>query len=636
MPSGREPHSAEDAGAERSHLTYSYSFRTYAYRENLFAEFDRLVSEGKNFDGLIVDLTHIGYTLPLETFIKFHSSARRLLKPKGVFLFVKTDGAITLTRDDPAGGLTFNVYDSVFGIFARYPLLADYVCATISGIDRRRLRGGGSTLANHILFTSVAVLTGDGLKVKNAFELPAPQNWILQLVDDYSTVESIARTMETKYRVPTDETLRLLQELEAESIIFPIFPRIQFLANCYHNRKPFRLGRYLVAAGLLTAPQLEELLESQQEEGLGRSQRTMLGLLAVRRGYLNTRELEVLLNDQYLYGGYHKASDTTGGQPNSIEMETVKDSMIGSLGAIEASGLLQSFSTAKKTGLLTVENRDKTIIIAFSDGRPTHALLNKLRGYEAATEFLVSWSEGIFVFRDRGASGELDETCRLTGTLERLLLDSALFQDQTREVISRLPGGKSAILERVWNFDLLWGDLPIEQLRFMDDSPLSGEQREHIQKLSSLFDGWATVDEVVRQYDCIPGYTVVKSVQLLLDYHLVRFQQTSLFRPLSVFQRIVAKMEELCGTEGNRALLEQSLRYVHGNAEAARRFQIDPDGQVSVNLSVVKNTGTPMSAVLLELRRWMEAYLSHCRREISRAAVNDVVANVVHGRLPER
>ena len=52
-------------------------FRTYAFRESLFAEFDRLVDEGKIFDGLVIDLTHTGYSLPLDTFVKFHAQARR-------------------------------------------------------------------------------------------------------------------------------------------------------------------------------------------------------------------------------------------------------------------------------------------------------------------------------------------------------------------------------------------------------------------------------------------------------------------------------------------------------------------------------------------------------------------------------
>lgn len=632
MPTGELARTADELLEERNLLATAFTFRTYAYRENLFAEFERLCAEGKLFDGLIVDLTQTGYSLPLDGFVKFSSYARRLLKQQGVMLFVKVDGAITLSRDDPAGGLTFNVYDSPFAIFTRYPMLADYACATVSGIDRRRLRGGGSTLANHILFGTTLVLTEKGQRLKDAFELPAPQNWVLQLVDDYSSVESISRSLEKKHSLPADETLRILQELESEGVIYPIFPRIQFLSNCYHNRKPFRLGRYMVAAGLITASQLQELLELQQEEGWGRNQKTYLGLLAVRHGYVNTRELEVLLNDQYLYGGYHKVADDSETQGvKAVNVDAMRDSMIGSLGAIDASGLLQSLCTAKKTGVLTVENRDKSVVVAFLDGRPTHARMGKLRGYFALIEFLVTWTEGIFVFRDRTESAELEESCALDKPLDRILLDGALCQDHINKVLAQLPSGRSTILERVWNFDALWAKVAAKPLKYLDDSPVATGEKESIAALAAHIDGLSTFDEVVNAFDIWPTHMVIKSIALLIGQKLVTVQQTSLFRPLTIFQRIATELEVALGPADNKALLEASLRYVHGSSAAAQRFHVDHDGRISVNLSQVKKSGTPVSSVLLELRRWMEAYLAYCRRQADPHLVNNTVARVVHG-----
>jgi hypothetical protein len=54
---------------------------------------------------------------------------------------------------------------------------------------------------------------------------------------------------------------------------------------------------------------------------------------------------------------------------------------------------------------------------------------------------------------------------------------------------------------------------------------------------------------------------------------------------------------------------------------------------VSVNLSQVKASGTPVSVVLLELRRWMEAYLAYARRQLDPHLVDSLVAKVVHGTL---
>jgi hypothetical protein len=623
--------SAGDEDEDKRYFTSSLSFLTYSYKENLFAELERLVESGKSYDGLIIDLMQTGFSLPLENLVKFSIYARRLLKPQGVLLFVKVDGAITLTKDDPGGGLTFNVYDSPFGIFARHPMLADHVCATVAGIDRRRLRGGGSTLANHILYTSTPVLTENGRKVKNEFTLPAPQSWVIQLIDDYLSIEAITRNLESRHRLPPDESMRILQELESQALIYPIFPRIQFLANCYHNRKPFRLGRYMVEARILTNSQLQELLELQEEEGWGKTQKTFLGLLAVRAGHINTRELEVLLDEQYLYGGYHKTSEEQGiGPSRGVSIETMRDSMIGSLGAIDPAGLLQSLSTAKKTGLLTVENRDKVFIVSFLAGRPTHARLNRLKGYNALTEFLVSWTEGIFVFRDKASSEELDDNCMLRQSLDRMLIDSALFQDQVSKILSNLPSGRNTILERVWNFETLWVKLAARQLKYLDDTVVREQDKPMMVELASLIDGLSTLDEVIRSFDIWPSHLIIKAIYLLIENKLANVQQASLFRPLSIFQRIAAELQKTLGKEQNKELLQASLHYVHGESPSATRFHIDNEGRVSLNLAQVKRSGTPVSAVILELRRWMEAYLAYCRRKMDPQQVDVLVQRIVN------
>ncbi|MBX9694084.1 MAG: DUF4388 domain-containing protein, partial [Cyanobacteria bacterium] len=431
-------------------------------------------------------------------------------------------------------------------------------------------------------------------------------------------------------QLPSDETLRMLQEMEAQEILYPIFARIQFLSNCYHNRKRFRLGRYLVAAGILTEAQLQELLELQQEEAWGSKSKTYLGVLAVRAGYLNTRELEVLLDDQFLYGGYNldRSKDPTKGD-RILRSESMRDSMIGSLGAIEPAGLLQSLATAQKTGILTVENRDQTFTTAYLAGKATHARLNKLVGYEAMAEFLVDWNEGIFVFKDKAESPELDQTCELKTSLDKILLDSALYQDQVNQILSRMPSARNTILERAWNFESLWSKAQVNKLVYIDDDPVSEKDKGRIVELAMLIDGLSTVDEVVRSYDSWPTHMIVKSIRMLLDNELISVQQASLFRPLTVFQKITQEILLVMGKDDNKAILEASLHYVHGDSPAASRFHIDHEGRVSVNLSQVKRSGAPVSAVLLELRRWMEAYLAYCRRNSDPQVIDDIVMRII-------
>jgi hypothetical protein len=616
---------------EMKYLPSSPSFLTFSYKENLSADLDRLVQAGKSFNGLIIDLMQTGFSLPLENLVKFSLYAKRLLKPQGVFLFVKADGAITLTKDDPGGGLTLNVYDSPFGIFARHPMLVDYVCATVPGIDRRRLKGSGSTLANHILYTSTPVLTENGSRMKNEFNMPAPQSWVIQAIDDYATIDAIARTLDSHNHLMPDETMRILQELELQALIYPIFSRIQFLANCHRNHKPFRLGHYMVASGIITESQLEQLLEQQEDEGWGKSQKTYLGVLAVRSGYINSRELEVLLADQCLYGGYNKKSNETDrGPATGVSAEAMRDSMIGSLGAIDTYSLLQSLSTAAKTGLLTVENRDKVFILSFTNGQPTHARISRLKGYDALTEFLVSWTEGIFVFKDKAISEDLDEECVLNHTLERIILDSALLNDYVTKIVKELPGGRNAILERVWNFEGQWQTLSSSELKYIDDSPVTDRDRHSILDLSQFIDGLSTLDEIMRAYDVWPGHMIIKAVSLLIEHDLLNIEQSSLFQPLSTFQRISKELEQIISKETNRVILNESLHYVHGNSESATRFSIDSEGRVSLNLSEIKSSATAVSALKVELRRWMEAYLAHCRKQVDSQLVDSIVARIVN------
>lgn len=635
LKSSQDLPQAHESTDETSYFASNLSFLTYAYRETVFAELEKLIDSGKLFDGLIIDLMQTGFTLPLEALVKFSFYAKQLLKPQGVLLFVKTDGAITLTKDDPGGGLTFNAYESPFGIFARHPMLADYVCATVAGIDRRRLRGGGSTLANHILYTSTPVLTERGQKAKDAFSLPAPQNWVIQSIDDYTTIEAIARLMENRHHLAPDETMRMIQELESQALVFPVFARIQFLANCYHNSKPFRLGRYMVVAGIISESQLRELLEKQDEEGWGKSQKTFLGLLAVRAGYINTRELEVLLADQYTYGGgYHKKAESSGiALTHESHVETVRDSIIGSLGATDSPALLQSLASGKKTGLLTVEKRDKAFVVAFEQGKPTCARLNKLKGKSAFTEFLTTWNDGIFVFRDKGAVEDSDPDSVLNQPLDRLLLDAALCQDNMTKVLDNLPQGRSSILERVWNFEALWSKLSEQHLVYMDKTTVSKQDIAMITKLAYAVDGLTTLDEIIKSFDLWPTYQIMKAIQLLIDIGLISIQHTSLFRPLSIFQRITTELHNTIGQEENRKLLVSSLHSVHGDSDSASRFIVDSAGRISLNLSQVKRSETSLSDVILELRKWMEAYLAHCKRRIPSEIVDNIVTEIVNAEI---
>lgn len=616
-------------------LSAPESFRTFVLNDKTFSELDELVSNGQYFDGLVMDLSQTGFAVRLDTTVALSLYAERLLTERGVLLLIKNDGAISFVKEEPGRGLTFNVHQNPMEIFVRYPRLADHVCANIPGMERRRL-STGSPLDNHILRTSMPILTPKGARAKSEMgDLPPKHQWLLQQIDDYTPVESIAWRMEQSYSVPADETLRLLQEVEHDRLIYPLFPRLQFLSNCYRKQYTFRLGRYMVAAGIVTEAQLKNLLEQQEEQGHGRSERMFLGLLAVKAGYINTRELEILLADQYVYGGFKQISgEAAAGALQYVE--TMRDSMLGTLGAIEISSLLQSIASGQKTGLLSMEDRGRTALIAFENGRLTHSKLGSLVGMSAMLEVIVSWKEGIFIFRDRASSSELDESCRVAKPLDRLLLDAALAQDQVNQILSIFPNGSETVLEQVFNFEAAWGALSKTNLRYFDDTPVGPGDIQMLHRIATSFDGLSTVNELCRRLQEYPGFLIIKGTYLLLESGLLMVQQASFFRVLSMFQTVINQIQKQVPLNDNLMLLKKSLYYVHGDSSTATRFKINEQtARVGIDLNETRKAGIPVSTIISDLKRWMQSYNAYCKKLIGPAQV-DAIFNAALSAHPEQ
>ncbi len=118
--------------------------------------------------------------------------------------------------------------------------------------------------------------------------------------------------------------------------------------------------------------------------------------------------------------------------------EIVRDAFSGKLSSTSPSSLLQSLVNSRKTGLLTVEDAGKTFITACQDGKLTHARLGQLKGKPAVIEFAVSWQEGTFIFGNGEVSDDLDSDCVLNQPLDRLLIDSALYQDNMAKTLREI------------------------------------------------------------------------------------------------------------------------------------------------------------------------------------------------------
>lgn len=71
-----------------------------------------------------------------------------------------------------------------------------------------------------------------------------------------------------------------------------------------------------------------------------------------------------------------------------------------------------------------------------------------------------------------------------------------------------------------------------------EDLPLIGE-------LANQIDGLSTLDEVIKSFDRWPTHKVVKALYLFLELKLATIQQTSLFRPLTLLQKIAGEIQVL-------------------------------------------------------------------------------------------
>ncbi len=115
----------------------------------------------------------------------------------------------------------------------------------------------------------------------------------------------------------------------------------------------------------------------------------------------------------------------------------------------------------------------------------------------------------------------------------------------------------------------------------------------------------------------------------MLFNKLLNIQQASLYQPLSIFQSIVVELKEIIGVKDNKAILEASLYYVHGDSPVSQCFYVDTENRISINLSHVKSANLAMTHVLVDLRKWLEAYIAYCRRHVDETIVDRIVNQTI-------
>lgn len=157
--------------------------------------------------------------------------------------------------------------------------------------------------------------------------------------------------------------------------------------------------------------------------------------------------------------------------PRNFRTAKLSGTVSGSLNVFDPATTLQSVARAQHTGILTVTNAQGRLFWSFFEkGKITKAYLDNFRADTAVVEFLSTFEDGSFDFReysqlDAEALEEIhsmDESYDMQKSLDRNLMDGALAQDQLaaahrlmpnarlfvkpslqfREIICALPKGK--------------------------------------------------------------------------------------------------------------------------------------------------------------------------------------------------
>lgn len=592
------------------------------YSPEILDELEGL-SKGKHrFEAVVVDSTNYGFLFPAEILIEASRLVESLVELRGAILFLKTDCAAAIIRESLTGVPTFRVFGSYSEIFDYSPALTKYVksaLGTSAGFEEE-----GTDLSRQILLSSIPILTSQGLDLKTSFEKPGKLNRVLVLIDNYSPIASIIARSHEKFT--EEELLEVIRELEKAKLIHPIFKRVPFLANCFKNQSSFSLDEYFKGCQILTQPQIDELMLELQ--GTPLKERMNVGTLAVKKGMLSSRVLEVALQEQAFYG-QSNTDDTTKvkGASSATAEESRVQSLVGHLGSTDPMSLLQNMATNRETGLLSVENRDMQFKAHFENGKPVHARIGKIHGDSAVVEFASAWKHGIFVFIKRNPSIDLTkDTCKLTKPLDKLLLDAALAQDNMEIVWKKLPNGIDSSLEK--NEDKkakLEGDPLIEP---REKQKLTVAQMELVKRVWEACDGLSSISRLIKNLGEITTSDACFAIDVLLEYEMVTVPDSDLSKPLEKFQSLVMAIREHLGNERNSAFLRLSFRDTLLNSGRARVFILSPKCEVGVDMSAARRASTSLSLVLGDLENWQVKYIEYVSQEIEKSVLLSIIREV--------
>lgn len=574
-------------------------------------------SKNKSFETIVVDCRKSGFVFPAETLLEAAGTAMRVLEVHGVIAFVKSDKVVAAVKSSLLGDTMLHSFDAMADVYGFSPALASHILRATGSVNTESAKT--SDLAEQIWMSTVPVLTPFGIKLKVGMEAGKRRNVLLAAIDNYTPLSLILKRLDGQ--LTREEMTEDLRDLEISGAIFPINAKIPFLVHCFRNKIPFKLLTYLVEARLISQSQLDEILFLAQNTKGG--ERLSVGAQCVAKGFITARQLEIALQDQAFYG---QRSESEKAAALDAEQQDVVQSMVGHLGTTDPSGILQSLANNRETGVLSVEYKDMQFRALLEGGKVSNAKLGKLRGNDAVLEFASTWKDGVFVFIDRQPPPDLvEDACRTTRLLDKLLLDSALARDNIAVVVKRLPRGLDTALEKLDDSQsLLEG--AVQLVDPQDKIALNAQDIEVMQRMWRELDGLVSVSTVIKRLANITTISAANAVNRLLHYGLLQIPASDLHAPMRKFQDIAAEVAEKIGNERVEALLRLSLQSSAGYSVRARMFNIGTAGEIGVDLAAAKQAGTSLSAVTRELEDWQVRFIEYVSQELDK----DVLRNIVY------
>ncbi|MBX9568403.1 MAG: diguanylate cyclase [Candidatus Obscuribacterales bacterium] len=212
--------------------------------------------------------------------------------------------------------------------------------------------------------------------------------------------------------------------------------------------------------------------------------------------------------------------------PKSYKSAKSAAAVSGELGVFDPAALLQSLATASKTGVLTVQAPDgRQLWCLFESGKPMQARMGKHAGAAAVVEFVSTFEEGAFNFQEKSMSGKetmtklprLDENFNISKSLERLLMDGALAQDNYNAAKKIIPTLNMLIRPVApVEFAARW-----QQLGQIEEPPMP-EEFNVMSDIVQRADGNTTLHNIFRNMEGIPTHLMWRSAALLVQYNLVQ------------------------------------------------------------------------------------------------------------------